>query len=185
MNEIINPPCNSLLAAFFELSSEVCLKKASSCWRRLIRPKRTISQQFKCLFPLPILMSPNRKLLEREARRVLLEVQRDQMKEAVCARQRRALRQMWRMRLRTLMLLVEWTWLGSLDTSLRDSRSQKSCVEKDWRRRMCPRVPFDTAHLPQFEFSNLHHLPLALLLEFLCSPVIEFFWATCAARAET
>ena len=26
----------------------------------------------------------------------------------------------------------------------------------------------DTAHLPQCEFSNLHQLPLALLLEFLC-----------------
>ena len=41
------------------------------------------------------------------------------------------------------------------------------------------------ARLPQCEFSNLHHLPLALLLEFLCWPVIEFFWASCAARAET
>ena len=27
MNEIINPPCNSLLATFFELNSEVCPKK--------------------------------------------------------------------------------------------------------------------------------------------------------------
>ena len=36
----------------------------------------------------------------------------------------------------------------------------------------------DTAHLPQCEFSNLHHLPLALLLEFLCWPVNEFSWAS-------
>ena len=42
-----------------------------------------------------------------------------------------------------------------------------------------------TAHLPQFEFSNLRHLPLALLLEILCWPVIEFYWASCAAQAET
>ena len=41
----------------------------------------------------------------------------------------------------------------------------------------------DTAHLPQSEFSNLHHLPLALLFEFLCWPVIEIFWASYAARA--
>ena len=34
---------------------------------------------------------------------------------------------------------------------------------------------FDTAHLPQCEFSNLHHLPLALLLEFHCCRVIEFY----------
>ena len=35
------------------------------------------------------------------------------------------------------------------------------------------------------EFSILHHLSLALLLEFLCWPVIDFYWAICAARAET
>ena len=33
----------------------------------------------------------------------------------------------------------------------------------------------DTAHLPQCKFSNLHHLPLALLLEFFCWPVTEFY----------
>ena len=43
----------------------------------------------------------------------------------------------------------------------------------------------DTAHLPQCEFSNLHQLPLALLLEFICWPVIEFYWASYAARAGT
>ena len=43
----------------------------------------------------------------------------------------------------------------------------------------------DTAHLPQCEFSNLYQLPIALLLEFLCWPVIEFYWASYAARAET
>ena len=43
----------------------------------------------------------------------------------------------------------------------------------------------DTAHLPQCEFSNLHQLPLALLLEFLCWPVNEFSWASYTARAGT
>ena len=43
----------------------------------------------------------------------------------------------------------------------------------------------DTTHLPQSEFSNLHHLSLALLLEFLCWPVIEFYWASFGARAQT
>ena len=43
----------------------------------------------------------------------------------------------------------------------------------------------DTTHLPQCEFSNLHHLPLALLLEFLCWPVNDFYWASYAARAAT
>ena len=43
----------------------------------------------------------------------------------------------------------------------------------------------DTAHLPQCEFSNPHQIPLALLLDFLCWPVIEFYWASYAARAGT
>ena len=33
----------------------------------------------------------------------------------------------------------------------------------------------DTACLRQYEFSNLQHLPLTFLLEFLCWPVIEFY----------
>ena len=43
----------------------------------------------------------------------------------------------------------------------------------------------DTAHFPQCEFSNLHEFPLALLLEFLCRPVNEFYWASYAARGGT
>ena len=43
----------------------------------------------------------------------------------------------------------------------------------------------DTAHLPLCEFSNLHQLPLAWLLEFLCWPVNEFYLASFAARAGT
>ena len=42
---------------------------------------------------------------------------------------------------------------------------------------------FDTAHLRQCEFSNLHQLPLALLLEFLCWPVNESYLASYTARA--
>ena len=41
MNQIINTPCNSLLATFFELNFEVCQKRASSCLKTLFRPKRT------------------------------------------------------------------------------------------------------------------------------------------------
>ena len=43
----------------------------------------------------------------------------------------------------------------------------------------------DNAHLPQCEFSNLHQISSALLLEFFCWPVNEFFWASYAALAET
>ena len=80
MNEIINPPCNSLLATFFEAIRKVCPKTVSSSLRRSIRPKWTINQLFKLLFPLPLLLSPKKILLKREARRVLWEVWRDQLK---------------------------------------------------------------------------------------------------------
>ena len=69
MNEIVNPTCNSLLATFVELNSEVCLKKAPSCLRRLVRPKLTLSELIKRLFPLPLLEAPKRRLLERERKR--------------------------------------------------------------------------------------------------------------------
>ena len=56
------------------------------------------------------------------------------------------------------------------------------------RKRLKKRVSenvVDTARFPQCEFSNLHQLPSALLLKFLCWPVNEFFWASYAARAGT
>ena len=63
----------------------------------------------------------------------------------------------------------------TLSEILRGNRLEKNVSES----------VFDTAHFPQCEFSNLHQLALALLLEFLCWPVIEFFWATYAARSGT
>ena len=50
------------------------------------------------------------------------------------------------------------------------------------RRKKVTEGVLDTAHLPQCEFSNLHLLPLALLLELLCWPVTELYWASYAAR---
>ena len=44
---------------------------------------------------------------------------------------------------------------------------------------------FETAHLPQCEFSNFQPLLIPFLIELLCWPVTEFFLASCAARAET
>ena len=43
----------------------------------------------------------------------------------------------------------------------------------------------ETTRLPECEFSNLHQLPLALLVDFPCWPVNEFYWASYAARAGT
>ena len=58
--KLINPPCNSLLAKFFELKSESCLKKVSFSLQKLVRPRRPISQLFKLLFPFPLLLSPKK-----------------------------------------------------------------------------------------------------------------------------
>ena len=33
----------------------------------------------------------------------------------------------------------------------------------------------DTTNLLQYEFSNLQHVPLALLIELLCCPVFDFY----------
>ena len=106
MNEILNRPCNSLLATFFESSCGVCPKTVSSSLRRLTCPKWTVNQLSEIL---------RRKRLEKKV----------------------------------------------------------------------PEGVVDTAHLPQCEFSDFHPVPLALLLEFLCWPVNEFYWASYAALAGT
>ena len=160
MNEIINPPCNSLLATFFETESKVCLRRASSYLRRFVRPKRTISQLFELLFPLPLLMSPKRKLLETKAKRLLWEVQREEMQYAVCRRQA------------DTEADVEdddqdFYVAGGVDDvgvsryesegfTLSEILSRKGLAKKNVSEGV-----IDSAHLPQCEFSNLHHLPLA------------------------
>ena len=156
VNEIISPPCSSLLATFSKLNWDKYQRRASSCLRTSVRPNRTLNQLSELLFPLPFLMTLKRKLLDREARRVQWEVQRDQPKKPMFARQTLVRRQMWKTR--TLILLVALRRLESLGTSLRVSRSQKSFVEKDGQRRGCPRVsltPF-TFHTVNFRICNFY-----------------------------
>ena len=49
--------------------------------------------------------------------------------------------------------------VGSLATSLRVSRSQKTFVETDLARRVCPRVSFTplTFHKVSFQIFNIYH----------------------------
>ena len=86
--------------------------------------------------PFP-LITLKRKLLERRGE-FCGRFRGDQLKLAVCARLRLVRRQMWMTR--TLMLLAALTRLGSVGTSLRIPRSQKSFVARDFPRRMCPTV---------------------------------------------
>ena len=119
MNEIINPPCKSLLATFFESNFQVCPKTVASSLRILARLKRTISQLFKLLFPLPLLLSPKKNCFKKRRGEPCGRSKGPTEVGGVCETEA-ALRLMWRTKMRTLMLLVAWTKLGSLDRSLRD-----------------------------------------------------------------
>ena len=184
MHEIINPPCNSLLATFFELKSEICPKKASFSLRTLFRPKRTISQLFKLRFPpSPFAVFDEKVAGERgeespvggpagpievggvcetEAGTEADVADKDENVDVVGGVDR--------------VGVSGYESEGfTLSEILRRKRLEKKVSEG----------VVDTTHLPQCECSNLHLLLLALLLELLCRPVIEFYWASYAARAET
>ena len=118
MNETINPPCNSILATFFELSFGKCLKEASSFLKRLVSLKRTLSQFLKLLFPLPLLMSPKEKLFKREAQSPVGGPKGPNEVGGVSETEGGT-----ETKMRTLVLLAPMTWLGSLGTSLRVSLS--------------------------------------------------------------
>ena len=183
MNEIINPKCNSLLATFFETNSEVCPKKVTFSLKKLVHPKWTIGQLFKLLFPLPLLLSPKKMLLERRKESPVAGPEGPNEVGGVCETEAGT------------EFDVEDEdedndVVGGVDeVGVSGYESEGFTLSEILRRkRLVKKVSeavVDTAHLPQCEFSNLHHLPLAMLLEFFCWPVIEFDWVGCAARAET
>ena len=84
------------------------------------------------------------------------EIQRNQLKKAMCARRRLVRRRIWRRR--TSMLFVVLARLESLDTSLSDSRYQRSFVERDLRRGVCPRASLTplTFHNGSFQIFNIY-----------------------------
>ena len=55
---------------------------------------------------------------------------------------------------------------STLSENLRRERMSKRRVSEGF---------VDNSHLPQCEFSNLQHLPLTFLLEFLCWPINELY----------
>ena len=163
MIKIVNPSCYSLTAAFFELKFEGCQRGASSCSKTSVRPKMKLSQSFELLFPLCILLSLKKNLPEKEARRVLWEVQRDQLKKAVCARRRLVRKQRWRTRTFHIVCGVDEVKLSGYESegfTLSEFLFQKRLAKKSVSEGVV-----DTAHLPQCEFSNLQHLPLTFLQE--------------------
>ena len=161
MSEIKNPPCNSLLATFFEAIRKVCLKTVSSSLRRSVRPKCTLNQLFKLLFPLPLLLSPKKMLLEKEARRVLWEVQKPIEVVGVCETEAGTGAD-------AEDEDEDVDVVGGVDeVGLSGYESEGFTLSEILRRkRLRKNVSegvIDAARLPQCEFSNLHRLPLALL----------------------
>ena len=174
MNELINPTCNSLLATFFELSFDTCQKKVSSCLKTVVRPKRTLGQLFKLLFPLPLLTSPKKTLLERCEKKPVGGPEGPNEVSGVCE--------------------TEAATEGDVEDADEDVdvdgdveeagvtgyesegfRFSEILRRKKLAKRNVLEVVVDTAQLPQCEFSNLQHQSLNFLKEFLCWPVIEFY----------
>ena len=128
-------------------------------------------------------MPLKKKLLEREASRVQLEVQRDQLEKAMCARQKPC---------REAVVEDEYVDVvgGCDEVGVSGYDFDGFTLSEIFRRkRLAKKSVFsgvvDTAHLPYCEFSNLQYLPITSLLEIFRWPVIEFCQANCAARAET
>ena len=59
----------------------------SFCLKTTVRPKQTLKQSFKLLFPLSLSMLLKKKMLKGEARRVRLKVLKNQLQKVMCARQ--------------------------------------------------------------------------------------------------
>ena len=183
MNEIINPTCNSLLATSFESIREVCPKTVSSSLRRLTRPKRTKSQLFKLMFPLPFLLSPKEMCLERGEESPVGGPEGPFEVGGVCETKAGTESDVENKD-------EDIDVVGGVDeVGASGYESEGFTLSEILRRKRLEKKVsegvVDTTHLPQCEFSNLHQLPLALLLEFLCRPDNEFFWASYAARAGT
>ena len=161
MNEIISPPCNNLLATFFETIREVCQKTVSSSLRRSIRPKWTINQLFKLLFPLPLLLSPKKMLLERGEESPVGGLEGPIEVGGVCETEAGT-------EVDAEDEDEDVDVVGGVDeVGLSGYESEGFTLSEILRRkRLGKNVSegvMDVAHFPQCEFSDLHRLPLALL----------------------
>ena len=186
MNEIINPPCNSYLATFFQslCGSGVCLKTVSSSLRKLTRPKRTKNSAVQAaVSPSPVVVPEENFAGERGEESPVGGPEGPIEVGGVCEIEA------------STEVDVEdededVDVVGGVDeVGVSGYESEGLTLSEILRRKRLEKNVsegvFDTAHLPQCEFSNLYQLPLALLLEFFCWPVNEFFLANYAARAGT
>ena len=169
MNGFINPPCKILLATFFELNFEVCEKKASSCFRRLVCLKRTIIQFFELLFPLSHFDVPEKKVAGERGEESPAGGP-DGPKEVGGVWETKAGAEADVEDQDEDVDVVGVSGYESEGFMLSEILRRKRLAKKNVSEGVV-----DTAHLPQCEFSNRHHLPITFLLEFLCWPVMEFY----------
>ena len=139
MNEIMEPSCNRLLATFFQSNFEDVREKCHRAWRYQFVPSGhwiscRCNRRWNRSFPF--LLMPLKRKLKREASRVQWDFQSDLLK--ICARQRRVWRRKWGTR--TSKFLVALMKLDFPETSLRDSHSLRSLVERNFRKELCPRA---------------------------------------------
>ena len=179
MNEIINPPCNSLLVTFFESICGVCPKTVSSSLRRLIR----LQPVQAAVSSSPVVVPEENVAGERSEESPVggpggpIEV------GCVCETEA------------STEVDVEdededVDVVGGVDEVGVSGYESEGFTLSEFlhRKRLEKRVSegvIDIAPIPQYEFSKIQQLPLALLLEFFCWPVNEFFRASYTARAGT
>ena len=156
MNEIINPPCENLLAPLSDFyvrhiseGSVIVLEDINSS------PEDTESV-IRAAVSLSVFDAPEEKVAGEGGEESSVGGPKRPVCEAMFARRRLVWRQMWWAW--TLMLLMALTKLKSLGPSLRDSRFQKSFVERNLQGRECPRVSLTplTFHIVSFQIFNLY-----------------------------
>ena len=117
---------------------------------------------------LPPIYAPEKKLLEREARRVQWEVQRNRLK--MCETEAGTEADLEDKNVDVVGGIDDDGVSGyeSEGFTLSDPSSKETC------QKIVSEGVVDTYHFPPSELSNLQQLPITFLLEFLCWPVTEF-----------
>ena len=172
MNENIHPPCNSLLATFFELNFEVCQKRASSCLKTLVGPKRTQTVVRAAVSPSPFDVPEENNTGKRGDESSVGGPEGPNEGGGVCETESGT---------EADVEDKDVDVVGGVDEiRVSGCESEGITLSKTLRRKRLPKNSVsdgvvDTAHLPQKEFLNLQHIPLTFLFEFLRWPDIEFF----------
>ena len=174
MNEIINPPCNSLLATFFELNSEKCPKKMSCSLQEIKSSQADHKSAVQAaVSPSPFVVPEENVAGERGEESPAGGPEGPIEVGGVCETEAGTESDV-------ADEDEDVDFVGGVDqVGVSGYESEGFTLSEIHRRKRLEKKVsegvVDTAHLPQCEFSNFHQLELALLIEFLCWPVNEFY----------